>query len=186
MRAAIAALAWLAAGIALAGEPMSLHVCHEYGCRVRDEVVFDDAIFETVKQMLATADNAVSERHAVAAVVARLYVEAGKQTPIWRDRGGDANDEGEGSMDCIDHAHNTATFLHLLEARRLLRFHTVKGVVRRGFFAEHWAAQVVEKGSGDAYAVDSWYYDFGMPAVVMPLPVWQGGKRPPGIIAGFR
>ncbi len=183
---ALGAAAWLAATAATAGEPLTLQVCHEYGCKVKDEVVFDDAVFNTVKQMLDTADDPVSERHAVAAVVARLYVEAGKQTPIGNDHGGDAADQGSGSVDCIDHAHNTATFLHLLEVRRMLRFHSVGGMVKRGLFFEHWAAELTERASGAAYAVDSWYYEPGTPAVVMPLPAWRAGQRPPGIMAGFR
>jgi len=166
--------------------PAVLGICYDYGCKARDEISFDDALFDTLGEMLRTADDAVSERYAISAVVARMYVEAGRQTPIWRDHGGDANDEGIGSMDCIDHATNTTTFLKLLQARGLLRFHDVGAPVKRGFFAEHWAAQISQRDSGAAYMVDSWFYDFGMPAIVMALPDWRAGQRPPGIMAGFR
>ena len=176
----------LLAGPAAHAAPAQLTICYDYGCKAQDQIAFGDAVFETVGEMLRTADDAASERHAIAAVVARMYVEAGKQTPIWRDHGGDSNDEGIGSMDCIDHAANTTTFLRLLEARGLLRFHDVGAPVKRGFFAEHWTAQVTAREGGAAYAVDSWYYDFGMPAIVMALPDWRAGQRPPGINAGFR
>ena len=164
----------------------ALTICHEYGCKVQEKIAFDDTIFEKVGEILRTADDAMSERYAIAAAVARMYVEAGKQTPIWRDRGGDLNDEGEGAMDCIDHAANTTTFLRLMEARGLLRFHSVATPVQRGIIAQHWAAQIVEPKSQAVYAVDSWYYDFGMPAIVMTLADWRTGRRPPGIMAGFR
>jgi len=167
-------------------EPMRLMVCYDYGCKAQDEVVFEDALFDEVEEMLQTAVDARSERFAISAAVARMYVEAGKQTPIWRDHGGDSADEGIGSMDCIDHAANTTTFLKLLEARGLLRFHDVGLAVKRGFFAEHWAALINERKGGAHYTVDSWFYDFGMPAVVTPLPDWLDGLRPPGIMAGFR
>jgi hypothetical protein len=182
---AVAALG-LAAIDAFAAEPASVRICYDYGCKSQDDVMFDESTFAIVDQMLRTADDAVSERYAVAAVVARLYVEAGRQTPIWHDHGGDAADEGIGSMDCVDHATNTTTFLRLLEGRGLLRFHQVGGTVKRGFFAEHWSAQLIEVPAGTAYAVDSWYYELGMPAVVMPLSAWRAGQRPPGIMTGFR
>jgi hypothetical protein len=166
--------------------PVALTICHEYGCKMQEKITFDEEIFVKVGEILATADDAVSERYAISAAVARLYVEAGKQTPIWRDRGGDTNDEGEGSMDCIDHAANTTTFLKLLEGHGLLRFHSVGAPLKRGIVAEHWAAQIVEQKSQAVYAVDSWYYDFGMPAIVMGLSDWRAGHRPPGIMAGFR
>lgn len=185
-RLGVLLLALLAAGVAHA-DPAALTVCHGYGCKTQERIAFDDAAFATLAEMLRTADDAQSERYAISAVVARMYVEAGKQTPIWRDRGGDLNDDTaqEGAMDCIDHATNTTTFLKLLEARGMLRFHSVGAPVRRGFVAEHWAATLVEH-NGKSYTVDSWFYDFGTPAIVMSLEDWRAGHRPPGIMAGFR
>jgi len=182
---------WLAGALLLvalsaARAESALTICHDYGCKVQEKITFDDRVFEKVGEMLRTADDAASERHAIAAAVARMYVEAGKQTPIWRDRGGDLNDEGEGQMDCIDHAANTTSFLRLMEARGLLRFHSVSVPVQRGIIAQHWAAQIVEQKSRAVYTVDSWFYDFGMPAIVMSLADWRAGRRPPGIMAGFR
>jgi len=192
----LTALSWRGAVIMLAAtllpaaaaraEPAALTICYDYGCKAQDKITFDEPIFVKLAEMLATAHDAVSERYAISAAVARLYVEAGKQTPIWRDRGGDTNDEGEGSMDCIDHAANTTTFLRLMERRGLLRFHRVGEPVKRGIIAEHWAATIVEPKSQAVYTVDSWFYDFGMPAIVMDLSDWQAGRRPPGIMAGFR
>jgi len=170
----------------LRADPLALNICYNYGCQAQQEISFDDGLFNTLTDVLATATDAKSERHAISAVVAHMYVAAGKQTPIWRDRGGDSNDDGDGSMDCIDHATNTTTFLKLLELRGLLRYHDVGEPVRRGIFFEHWAAQLRERGASGVHTVDSWFYEFGMPAVVMSLKDWQGGLRPPGITAGFR
>lgn len=168
-----------------AGTPLT--ICYGYGCQVEAKIRFDEAIFGTVAEILATADDARTERYAISAAVARMYVEAGKHTPIWRDRGGDHNDDGVvGMMDCIDHAANTTTFLKLMEDHGLLRFHQVGSILGRGWVAQHFAAQIVEKESNAPYAVDSWYYDFGMPAIVMAAREWRGGQRPPGIMAGFR
>jgi hypothetical protein len=58
--------------------------------------------------------------------------------------------------------------------------------IRRGILAEHWAGQIIEVATHSAYTVDSWFYEFGMPAIVMPLADWKSGRRPPGIMAGFR
>jgi len=179
--------AWLllVAGAAHA-EPMTVSICYDYGCKVQEEIKLGDEVFDKATEILGTATDAQSERYAISAVVAHLYVEAGKHTPIWRDRGGDTNDEGVGSMDCIDHAANTTAFLKLLEARGMLRFHDVGEPVKRGIFAEHWAAQLRERGDSGVYTVDTWFYEFGMPAVVMSLADWLRGTRPPGIAMGFR
>ena len=37
---------------------------------------------------------------------------------------------------------------------------------------------MVETASGGEYAVDSWFFDPGNPAVVMPLQAWRDGEAP--------
>lgn len=50
-------------------------------------------------------------------------------------------------MDCIDHSLTTTRFLTLLEARSMLRYHTVGERVLRSRFLlfQHYAAQIVER-----------------------------------------
>ena len=84
-------------------------------------------------------------------------------------------------MDCIDHSTNATAFLRSMERWGLLRFHRAGDPVQRGIFLSlHLAASVVALGSGDVYAVDSWFYDPGNPATIYTLDEWRRGKRPPG------
>src|SRR3546814_6495417 len=42
----------------------------------------------------------------------------------------------------------------------------------------HNTAVVVDHATGISYAVDSWFFDNGTPAVVLPLVVWRSGWDP--------
>jgi len=156
-------------------------ICYNYSCYAKAEVKYSEAQLEPLRLQLATAADAAAERAALSLVIGRMYAIAGEQTPVWRDKGGNYADEGaDGKMDCIDHSTNTTAFLRLLQARGWLRFHEVleRLMRRRFFFAEHWAARIRERATGQVYAVDSWYVDNGKPAVVMPIEDWLAGMTP--------
>lgn len=209
MRAGLVVLALLSLPAA-AIEQVS--ICHNYGCLAEVRVSYSEQQLRAVRTMLASARSAEDERAALARVVGVLYAWAGRQSSIWRDRGGDYADEYvEGRMDCIDHAASTTRLLRMLEGRGWLRFHRVLEPVRRTRFLgilQHFSAAVEDKGSerehagpaaagrepcgdcavpvslgraGDAkrqFVVDSWFFDNGTPAVVMPLEEWLRGGGP--------
>ena len=179
--AAVACLLIGGVSHASAGD-VEVRICFDYACAHEAQARFDAATLETVARRIALAQDAADERTRIAEAVALLYLAAGEQTPIWRDRGGNRNDDTDvaGAMDCIDHSTNTTTFLRLMERAGMLRFHRAAEPVRRVryFVAEHWSARVVETASGGEYAVDSWFFDPGNPAVVMPLQAWRDGEAP--------
>ena len=85
-------------------------------------------------------------------------------------------------MDCIDHSTNTTAYLRLIERHGWLRFHTVGERVLRGrMLSDHWAARVVERGSGDEWVIDTWFLDPGLPASVFPLRAWLERRRAGGV-----
>ena len=156
-------------------------ICYNYGCYSKAPVDFSEAQLERLHQALAAAADAAAERAAISVVIGRMYAIAGEQTPVWRDKGGNYADGGEnGKMDCIDHSTDTTAFLRLLEARGWLRFHDVlEPIMRRRFLiAVHWAARIRERKTQKVYVVDSWYFDNGHPALVMPVEDWLAGKTP--------
>lgn len=179
-----------AGGLALLGAlalpALSAHaevvtICYNYGCYSRAPVDYSEAQLERLHQTLAAAADARAERAAISAVIGRMYAIAGEQTPVWRDKGGNYADGGEnGKMDCIDHSTDTTAFLRLLQARGWLRFHDVLEPImrRRFFFAVHWAARIRERDTKKVYVVDSWYFDNGHPALVLPVEDWLAGKTP--------
>jgi hypothetical protein len=160
-----------------------LAVCYNYGCNTQGRVSLHDHQLKRIGVLLGRARTPGEEREAVSQAIGLLENYAGQQTPTWRDRGENYNDDGvDGRMDCIDHSTNTTRYLRLLEARGWLRFHRVADPAYRAplLFNAHWAANIVDRESGMAYAVDSWFFDNGQPAAVLPLDVWRRGWSPNG------
>ena len=183
-----AALSVLAACGASAEERIS--VCFNYGCVAQAEVVFSDAQVAELAQLRGGARTPGEEREAVGAAVGRLLGWAGRQSPIGADRGGNyADDAVYGRMDCIDHATTTTRLLHLMERRGLLRFHRVlePALRLRLLVFQHYSAVIEETRDGGAedhdgaparFVVDSWFFDNGHAAAVMPLDAWLQGEGP--------
>ncbi len=188
MARAAAVLPLLFAGAAWADALVP--VCYNYGCAVEQTVAFSEQRLAGLKALLRKARSPETERDLLAVAIGRLYAWAGEQTPIWRDRGGNYDDDqGEsGRMDCIDHATTTTRFLEALAARGLLRFHRVLPPARRTRFlvGQHFSAVIEELGpvrdaehpEPERYVVDSWFRDNGRPAVIMALEKWLEGEDP--------
>jgi len=162
-------------------------ICYNYGCLAQAEIVYNEQQMTEIGSLLAGAKDAAQERAVLGAVVGRLLGWAGEQSPIKADRGGNYADDGvNGRMDCIDHSTTTTRLLRLIERRGALRYHrVVDRVLRRRFVIfEHYSAQIEEIAPAKAgaaparYAVDSWFFDNGRPAVVMPLARWLDGESP--------
>lgn len=176
-RAALCAVL-AASGPALAEE---VRICFNYGCKDEAAVRFEPGELTDLKRLFADVATPQGERDAVARAVGALYLLAALQTPTWRDRGGNVDDdEAEGRMDCIDHSTNTTAYLALLERNGWLKFHSVTDRVQRGrLLSVHWGARLSEQG-GRQWVVDSWFLDPGSPATIYPLQEWLDGARPPG------
>jgi len=175
----------LGSAAALAGETVS--ICYNYGCLSEDEVLYSDAQLQRIGRLLGDAPDALHERALLGVAVGWLLGWAGQQSPISADRGGNYDDGGVyGRMDCIDHSTSTTRLLRLLERRGWLRFHRVLEPAKRTrlLLFQHFAAQIEEVSVADdasapaRYAVDSWFFDNGQPAVVMPLERWLAGESP--------
>jgi len=172
-------------------------ICFNYGCLSKAEVVFADTQLDEIARLLRAATTPAQERDAVAQAVGRLLGWAGQQTPIAADRGGNYADMAVyGKMDCIDHSTTTTRLLRMIEAKGLLHFHRVldPALRHRFFIFDHYSALIEEKEkaasdcgcdgevekieSPERFVVDSWFFDNGRPAVVMPLARWKSGESP--------
>ena len=158
-----------------------LTICYNYDCAVQATVVFSEKQLLQVGTLFRKLPSAETERTAIANAIGLFETLSGEQTPTHNDRGGNVNDDGvDGRMDCIDHAHNTTAYLHLMEERGWLKFHRVLAPVRRAPFIvnDHWAARIQEKQGKQEFIVDSWFFDNGRPAAVFPLDDWLSGASP--------
>lgn len=181
MRPARALLAMVAWGISLAAWGDEVDICYNYGCATHATVNFRGAQLAQIRPLFATSPDPAAERTAIATAIGLFETMAGEQTPTFRDKGGNAADDGEdGRMDCIDHSHNTTAYLQLLEDHGWLKHHRVLAPVKRApvVVNEHWAAQILETQTLERYAVDSWFFDNGRPAAIFTLEDWLKGAHP--------
>jgi hypothetical protein len=158
-------------------------VCFDHSCTT---VVTDslsqaewDMASQPLKNPLTTA---ADERLAIARAIAIFEEIIGRHTGTYRDKGRNLRGFGQpGQLDCIDESTNTTTYLRLLERGGLLHHHRVlERSTRFGLFVgmPHTTAVIEDTGTGDRYAVDSWFRDNGQPPYIAKLDVWKAGGEP--------
>lgn len=134
---------------------------------------------------------AEAERLVLREAIGLLERIVGPKTGTATDRAGTfGNSAWPGQLDCNDEAANSTTYMRLMAADGLLRFHRIEDTRTRGgflFFGRHSTAviseTVSETGGGPLYAVDSWFHDNGFPAEILPLSAWKNGWKPAGTVA---
>lgn len=176
---AVLTLALTAGLTALAEE--AVNICFNYGCKKQVLVTLTDDDIQTVREHMAQPASASVERARLGQAMALFYKDAARTTPIWRDKGRNHpwDPAVDGVMDCIDHTHNTTQFLLLMQRQELLVHHKVATPLHRWrYFDDHHASQIVERDSEARFAVDSWFFDFGQPALVQPVAQWLDWKDP--------
>lgn len=157
-------------------------VCSGTGCTYRHRVRLDETDWGTVDVLFVVPpESPADERRRIGLAIGIMEILVGPQAGTKRDVG--RNVFGRKSieqLDCVDEAVNTTTYLRLMEARGLLRYHRVGTPANRiiELLNAHNAAVIIDIASGRSYAVDSWFYDNGSPAVVLPLETWRAGWDP--------
>jgi hypothetical protein len=166
-------------------EPTREHfsVCFDHSCTTVVTDALTQAEWDRATQPLKNpSTTAAEERLAVAEAIAIFEQIVGRHTGTYRDKGRNLRGFGQpGQMDCIDESTNTTTYLRLLERGGLLHLHRVlERSTRFGLFAgmPHTTAVIEDTGTGDRYAVDSWFLDNGQPPYIVRLEVWKAGGEP--------
>jgi len=161
--------------------PTAFRVCHGSGCRIETPVALDDRAWSRVRAMFEPApETAIEERRQIAGAIGLMEQLVAKPAGTAMDVGRNlAVADQSTQLDCVDEAVNSSTYLHLIAADGLLRFHAVDPPAHRGgVILAHNTAVLRELATGQRYAVDSWFYDNGAPAVVLPLQTWLDGWEP--------
>lgn len=154
-------------------------ICTDYHCDSGEMVALAPDDWQSVRDLFAPDASAAEERDSVRRAIALLESRVGDITGTWRDLAGNVAGAGKpGQLDCISESKNTTTYLALLAGDGLLKHHEVEGRrVRRPFiFDVHWTAVIRERGSGQRYAVDSWFLDNGQLPHVQELEQWLSGR----------
>lgn len=128
------------------------------------------------------AESAEQERQQIAKAIGVLEQIVGKQVGTEGDLAGTFGSMGmPGQMDCNDEAINTTTYMRLLKQAGLMTLHEVEDTRTRNFFFTGWphsAAVIHEIASQQRYAVDSWFYDNGHAATIVPFEQWKANYQP--------
>jgi hypothetical protein len=122
------------------------------------------------------------ERKQISEAVGTLETIVGAKIGTSGDRAGTFNNSKyPGQLDCNDEAINTLTYIHLMQYYGLIKLHEAEELHTRGYFLNGWphsTAAMLEKATGKRFAVDSWFYDNGAPATIVPFELWKSGYIP--------
>jgi len=162
----------------------SFLVCSEYGCAKKQWVSLEEAEWSQVRSsFLPAPSNAEEERENIRGAVALIENFVGPKAGTDIDRAGATilTTDKRGQLDCIDEAYNTTTYLRLMAADNLIKFHDIGEPARRGYIINRWphnTATVLEHDSDASYVVDSWFGANGMLPDVVTLERWMDGWGP--------
>jgi hypothetical protein len=163
--------------------PARFSVCHGNSCRLRTDVSLSAAEWAQVAALFDPAPaDALAERRRIARAIGLLETFAGRQADTLEDTPGmGVHWNPDGQLDCIDEATNSTTYLRMMAADGLIRFHDT-GLPANRFVITAWGpsntATITETATGKSYAVESYFRNNGEPAYVMPLEVWRAGWVP--------
>ncbi len=157
--------------------------CNGGTCADVKTVHLDDSEWQEVLDLFEESpQNAEEERERIAQAIGLMESIVGPKTGTDTDKGGTfGNSAYPGQLDCNDEATNSTTYMRLMAQFDLLKFHRIEDTKTRGgvlIFGRHSTAAITDVATGKMYAVDSWFYDNGKPAVILPMDVWLGGWKP--------
>ena len=125
------------------------------------------------------AQNAAEERAQIATAIGVLETLVGEKTGTAGDLAGTfGNSHYKGQLDCNDEAINSTTYRRLLASNGLIQLHAIEDTRTHSFFftgSPHSTAVLREIATGECFAVDSWFYDNGHAAIIIPFALWKSG-----------
>jgi hypothetical protein len=158
-------------------------VCHAYGCQMQTKVAIPESELAAVAALMRRTkrrNTPFEERRAVAYAVAAIERYIGEVVGTRTDRPGmDYRGSGDPTqMDCVDKSTNLTSYMLVLQANKLMKYHTVgipiaKGNPLQGFSGwPHWTAILKETATGQRFAVDSWSFANGENPAVVEIEKW--------------
>ena len=158
-------------------------VCQGGGCAQFNQVSISAAEWENVAQLFTIkATNSADERLQISQAIGLLEQIVGAKNGTLGDRAGTFdNSHYQGQLDCNDEAINTTTYMRLLKQNGLMPLHEIEDTRTRNFFFTGWphsTAVIHDIKTGERFAVDSWFYDNGHAATVVPFKTWKASYMP--------
>lgn len=161
----------------------AFEICHSGGCAEVSSVALSDEEWQQVSNIFDhNAQNAAQERTQIAQAIGVLETLVGNKIGTAGDLAGTfGNSAHAGQLDCNDEAINSTTYMRLLKTNGLMPLHAIEDTRTRNFFFTGWphsTAVIREIATGNRYAVDSWFYDNGHAAAIVPFAQWKSGYKP--------
>jgi hypothetical protein len=158
-------------------------VCQGGGCAQINQVSISVAEWESVAQLFKIkATNSADERLQISQAIGLLEQIVGAKNGTLGDRAGTFdNSDYQGQLDCNDEAINTTTYMRLLKINGLMPQHEIEDTRTRNFFFTGWphsTAVIHEIKTKERFAIDSWFYDNGHAATVVPFASWKANFMP--------
>ncbi len=158
-------------------------VCQGGGCAEFDHVSISEAEWGNVAQLFQIkATNSAEERLQIGQAIGLLEQIVGAKNGTFGDRAGTFdNAHYQGQLDCNDEAINTTTYMRLLKANGLMQLHEIEDTRTRNFFFTGWphsTAVIRDTKTNERFAVDSWFYDNGHAATIVPFATWKASYQP--------
>ncbi|MEQ1598346.1 MAG: hypothetical protein ABL880_03155 [Methylotenera sp.] len=161
----------------------ALEVCQGGGCEQSNQLSISPMEWNTIAQIFKTkANNAESERLQISKAIGEIERIVGAKNGTSTDLAG-TFDSGNtpGQLDCNDEAINTTSYMRLLKSNGLMQFHEIEDTRTRNFFFTGWphtTAVIRDIKTGARFAVDSWFYDNGHAATIVPFEQWKANYQP--------
>lgn len=161
-------------------------VCFGGGCAEIKQVSLSPEEWRKVKAVFENSNNLQispeQERKKIANAIGVLETIVGLKIGTSKDLAGTFNIAGyPGQLDCNDEAINTTSYMRLMHTNNLIKLHEIEDMRTRNFFFTGWphtTAVIHEIASGQRFAVDSWFYDNGKAATIVPFELWKSGYIP--------
>jgi hypothetical protein len=158
-------------------------ICQSGGCAKVTLLALNDADWQPIGAIFSQhAQSAEMERDQISKAIGLLEAVVGHKAGTSEDRAGTFdNSDYAGQQDCNDEAINTTTYMRLLKQAGYMVFHEIEDMRTRNFFFTGWphtTAVIREIKTGERFAVDSWFYDNGHPATIVPFNRWKANYQP--------
>ena len=166
--------------------------CFNYGCQTRRNLALPQKTSVKLHKLFKhPSKTAKTERKRISKAIQIFETDIGAITGTKNDKHGtfrlyqdDTETTSSFQQDCIDESTNTTIYMALLEKMGFLKFYkpvfpTTRQPFLNGSKWWHQTAVIEEIENGKKYAVDSWFFDNGAPAAIVPLKEWKNGWHPP-------
>ena len=166
----------------------AVEVCHAYTCKMKSTFYFhpkDIAEIAALMKKTKRADTPFEERRAIAYAIGLIETKVGAKLGLNDRAGMEFGGSGDPTQeDCVDEATNTTSFLLVLQAHGLIKYHTVgtpfskEALIWATLHGDpvkywpHWTPVIQEKATGQRYAVDSWSGPQGENPAVVKVEDW--------------